>query len=243
MLIGQGAGWSPIACRSNAQHECEAWCMHLSPCFRCPQAGGGAASLPPLHWQSLLGAEELSLARLVTELRAAVAAAAGRLMAVPVHSDAAATEVRALVAQAAGEAWAGAGGGAPCIMHSLQSTPAAPCIMPPYGHVLPAPQLFHVHRIKAPAAARPTLPRRRCVAQGAAAGRGPGRRRRGGGGRRHRQPRGGAAGPCAPGRHPRPRRRVSQRGRAAALTFPLHNLTTFQPSFPSLNSIQVCPYA
>eukprot|EP00198_Chlamydomonas_reinhardtii_P001454 XP_001690790.1 predicted protein [Chlamydomonas reinhardtii] len=33
-------------------------------------AGGGAASLPPLHWQSLLGAEELSLARLVTELHA-----------------------------------------------------------------------------------------------------------------------------------------------------------------------------
>ncbi|KAG2451449.1 hypothetical protein HYH02_004047 [Chlamydomonas schloesseri] len=65
------------------------------------QAGGGAASLPPLHWQSLLGAEELSLARLVSELRAAVAAAAGRLMALPVHSDAAAAEVRALVAQAA----------------------------------------------------------------------------------------------------------------------------------------------
>ncbi|GIL47314.1 hypothetical protein Vafri_4155 [Volvox africanus] len=64
------------------------------------QVGAGAPALPPLHWLSLLGAEELVLERLLRELRGGVGAAAGRLMALPAHDDVSAAEVEALGRQA-----------------------------------------------------------------------------------------------------------------------------------------------
>ncbi|GLI58839.1 hypothetical protein VaNZ11_000604, partial [Volvox africanus] len=64
------------------------------------QVGAGAPALPPLHWLSLLGAEELVLERLLRELREGVGAAAGRLMALPAHDDVSAAEVEVLGRQA-----------------------------------------------------------------------------------------------------------------------------------------------
>ncbi|GIL70419.1 hypothetical protein Vretifemale_1183, partial [Volvox reticuliferus] len=64
------------------------------------QVGAGAPALPPLHWLSLLGAEELVLDRLLRELREAVGSAAGRLMALPAHDDVSAADVEALGRQA-----------------------------------------------------------------------------------------------------------------------------------------------
>ncbi|EFJ50993.1 hypothetical protein VOLCADRAFT_116568 [Volvox carteri f. nagariensis] len=60
------------------------------------QAGAGAPTLPPLHWLSLLGAEELVLERLLREVREGVGAAMGRLMALPAHDDAGTVEVETL---------------------------------------------------------------------------------------------------------------------------------------------------
>ncbi|KXZ48107.1 hypothetical protein GPECTOR_30g202 [Gonium pectorale] len=65
------------------------------------QSGSSAPSLPPLHWLSLLGAEELLLDSLLAQLRAAVAEAAGRLMALPVHGPEAEQQLGELARQAA----------------------------------------------------------------------------------------------------------------------------------------------
>ncbi|GFR46847.1 hypothetical protein Agub_g8486, partial [Astrephomene gubernaculifera] len=65
------------------------------------QAGTGSPSLPPLHWLSLLGAEELALGRLLAAMRQQAGAAASRVMALPPHGvPERQAELRELVRQA-----------------------------------------------------------------------------------------------------------------------------------------------